>query len=143
MRIPSPLALAVALPLALLAADAAGQSRQYPLTGSDAISSVQVTAPARAVNIHQQDLDAVRGAYAMSNGWRMKVSTAAGGIRAQIDRQPAIYLVALSPDRYASRDGNVTMEFNRGDTRDDMLMSYMPNDRLAQRIVVKATLAQR
>ncbi len=52
-------------------------------------------------------------------------------------------LVALSPDKYATRDGNVTMEFNRGSSGDDMVMSYVPDRRLAQVIVVKATLAQR
>ena len=134
---------ALAVSLFLLAADAGAQSQPYPATSKDAISSVQVTAPARVVPVYQEHLDAVRGVYAMSNGWRMKVATAAGGIRAQFDRQPSIYLVALSPDRYASRDGNVTMEFNRGDSREDMLMSYVPDSRVAQAIVVRATLAQR
>lgn len=138
-----PLTLLLAVTLALVAANAAAQSRQYPVTGNEAISSVQVTAPARTVRVYQEHLDAVRGVYAMSNGWRMKVSSAAGGINAQIDRQPAMHLVALSPDRYVSRDGNVTMDFNRGDNGDDMLMSYMPDPRLAQVIVVRATLAQR
>ena len=137
------LSLAVAGALLLVAANAGAQSRQYPVTGSESISSVQVIAPARTARVYQEHLDAVRGVYGMSNGWRMKVSSAAGGITAQIDRQPAMHLVALSPDRYVSRDGNVTMDFNQGDHGDDMSMSYMPDPRLAQVIVVKATLAQR
>lgn len=137
-----PLTLALAASLLLVVADAAAQSR-YPATGGDAISSVQVTAPARTLRVYQEHLDAVRGVYAMSNGWRMKVASAAGGITARIDRQPAMHLVALSPDRYSSRDGSVTMEFNRGDSGDDMLMSYVPDSRVAQVIVVRATLAQR
>jgi len=135
------LTMAIAASLLLVVADAAAKS--YPVTGGESISSVQVKAPPRLVRVYQEHLDAVRGVYAMSNGWRMKVSSAAGGITARIDRQPAMHLVALSPDRYASRDGNVTMEFNRGDTGDDMLMSYVPDPRVAQIIVVRATLAQR
>lgn len=138
-----PLSLALAASLLLLVADAAAQSSSYPATGSSSISSVQVTAPARPVRVYQEHLDAVRGAYAMSNGWRMKVDTAANGITARIDSRPPIRLVALSPDHYVSRDGNVSMEFNRGDNGEDMVMSYVPDSRVAQIIVVKATLAQR
>jgi hypothetical protein len=58
-----------------------------------------------------------------------------------------MHLIAESPDRFVSRDGNVIMEFNRGDERDDMMMSYVPSDvadpRLAQMIVVTAKMAQR
>lgn len=137
------LTLSLGAALLVLAADAAAQTRLYPVTSDAPISSVQVTAPTRTVRVYQEHLDAVRGVYALSNGWRLKVGAAAGGITAQIDRQPAMHLVALSPDRYVSRDGNVTMDFNRGDTGDDMLMSYVPDPRLAQVIVVRATLAQR
>jgi hypothetical protein len=39
------------------------------------------------------------------------------------------------------------MEFNKGDNRDDMMMSYVPGDvadpRMAQVIVVTAKMAQR
>ncbi len=136
------LTLAIAGTLLLVAANAAAQS-SYPTTSSESISSVQVTAQSRTARVYQEHLDAVRGVYGMSNGWRMKVASAAGGITARIDRQPALYLVALSPDSYASRDGSVTMEFNRGEQGDDMLMRYRPDPRLAQVIEVKATLAQR
>lgn len=142
MRSPHPLAVALAVSMTLFVADAAAQSRPLPAS-SGPISSVEVTAPARTVRVYQDDLDAVRGTYAMSNGWRMEVSPAPGGIAAKIGRDRPMRLVALSPDKYASRDGNVTMEFNRGDSGDDMVMSYVPDPRLAQIIVVKATLAQR
>ncbi|MGI4842651.1 MAG: hypothetical protein ACRYF7_05005 [Janthinobacterium lividum] len=142
MQAPKPLVMALAVSAALLTADAAAQSRQPPL-GSAPMSSVQVTAPARTFRLYQDDLDAVRGIYAMSNGWRLQVSPAPGGISAQLGRGRAMRLVAVSPDKYASHDGNVTMEFNRGNSGDDMVMTYVPDPRLAQVVVVKATLAQR
>lgn len=143
MRHHTPFGLALALTLTLLVADAAAQSRQPSAPRSGPISSVEVTAPSRTARIYQTDLDAVSGVYAMSNGWRMAVSPASGGISAKIGRQRAMHLVALSPDRYASRDGMVTMDFKQGATGDDMVMRYVPDRRLAQVIVVKATLAQR
>ena len=144
-----PLSLAVpASLLLLLAADVAAQATSYPIVKDAPMSSVQVTGQSRPVRVYQEDLDAVRGQYALSNGWRLKVDTAASGITARIDKQRPIHLVAITPDKYVSRDGNVEMEFNRGEGGDDMLMSYVPPEatrgsNVAQMIVVKATLAQR
>ena len=135
------LSLAVSASLLVLAADAGAQATKYPIVADSAMSSVQVTAPARRV--FQEDLDTVRGQYALSNGWRLKVEPAASGIMATFDSQRPIYLVALTKDKFVSRDGNVDMVFNRGDYGEDMVMSYVPNPRLAQVIVVRATLAQR
>lgn len=137
------LSLALASSLLLLAADAAAQSRQYPVIDESQISSVQVTAPAQPVRVLQEDLDAVSGMYGMSNGWRLKVDPRGNGLVARIDRQRAMRLLPLSRDRFASRDGNVVMRFNLGDSGQDMEMSYVPDPRLAQVVVVRATLAQR
>lgn len=138
------LSLAIPASLLLLALDAGAQATQYPVTGDPGISSVQVTAPARTVRVYQEHLDAVKGQYAMSNGWRLKVDSTAGGITARIDKQRPIHLVAVSPDKYVSRDGNVDMLFNQGEGGYDMQMSYVPaGSRIAQVVVVKATLAQR
>ena len=135
------LSLAVSASLLVLAADAGAQATNYPVTSDSAISSVQVTAPARRV--FQDDLDKVSGAYALSNGWRLKVEPGAGGIKARFDKQRPIHLIAMSKERYVTRDGNVEMVFNRGDQGDDMTMSYVPDPRLAQVVVLRATLAQR
>ncbi|UVW30036.1 hypothetical protein [Massilia sp. H6] len=135
------LSLAACASVLVLAVDASAQAPKYPIAGDSAMSSVQVIAPARRV--FQEDLDTVRGQYALSNGWRLKVDSAANGIRATIDNQRPIYLVALSKDKFVSPDGNVDMVFNRGDYGEDMVMSYVPDPRLAQVIVVRATLAQR
>lgn len=120
-------------------------SQDYPRTEPESISQVQVVAPPQAFQFWEYEAEAISGGYKMSNGWRMKVDSARDGIVAQIDKQRPIHLVALSRDLYASRDGNVTMEFNRGPLGEDMLMSYVPGSgsRVAQRVVVTTTLAQR
>jgi len=140
-------ALTLLLPasLVLLASNAGAQTKNYPLTNPEPTSTVQVTAPAKAFQFWEYQAEEISGAYAMSNGWRMKVEPATDGIVATIDKQRPIRLVALSADRYTSRDGNVWMEFNRGAGGEDMLMSYVPDPRLAQVVTVTATatVAQR
>jgi hypothetical protein len=125
----------------LLASNVGAQSSNYPPPETSAsIATVQVTAPFR---LSDDETEAVTGRYAMSNGWRLKVEEAATGIVAQIDRQRPIRLIPISADKFVSRDGNVTMDFNRGKDRDEMLMTYVPDQRLAVRYVITATLAQR
>lgn len=143
-----PLPLALSASLLLFAPGAGAQSGNYPINDDMPISRVEVTAqPRTAFRIWDYQAEAVSGAYELSNGWRLKVQPARGGIVAQIDKQHPMRLVAQSPDRFVSRDGNVIMEFNRGDSRDDMMMSYVPSDvtnpRMTQIIVVTAKMAQR
>lgn len=138
-----PLSLALPASLLLLSFNAAAQTEHYPLTEPAPISSVQVTAPAPEFRPWSDELEAVSGKYAMSNGWRLQVEPASQGIVARIDKQHPVRLVALSPNKFVSRDGNVAMEFNRGEAGDQMLMSYVPDPRVAEVIVVRATLAQR
>jgi hypothetical protein len=126
----------------LLASNASAQAGNYPPGDATPLSTVQVTAPIQGYNIASAETDAVSGAYALSNGWRLKVEPTYDGIVARIDRQRAMHLIALSPDKFVSRDGNVSMEFNRGADRDEMQMSYV-DPRLAQVVVVTSTLAQR
>jgi hypothetical protein len=100
------------------------------------MQTVQVTAP---FLINDSETETVSGQYAMSNGWRLKVEPASNGIVARIDRDRPIKLVALSADKFVSRDGNVTMDFNRGTYGDEMLMTYISNEPLAARYVITAT----
>ena len=143
-----PLPLALSASLLLFAPGAGAQSGNYPINDDTPISRVEVTAqPRTAFRIWDYQAEEVSGAYELSNGWRLKVQPARDGIVAQIDKQRPMRLVAQSPDRFVSRDGNVIMEFNKGDTRDDMMMSYVPSNvadpRMAQVIVVTAKMASR
>jgi hypothetical protein len=131
----------LAIPASLLLAPLAyAQSGISSSPESASISTVQVSAPFRLTDA---EAETVSGQYALSNGWRLKVEQAPTGVVAKIDHQRPIKLIAISADKFVSRDGNVTMEFNRGEFGDDMVMSYVPTDRLAVRYVVTATLASR
>jgi hypothetical protein len=125
--------------LLLLTTAASAQTPPYPLTVPDAMSHVQVTAPVKPFVFYDHEAEAVQGAYAMSNGWRLDVTPAPDGIDARIDRRHSVHLVAVSPDEYVSRDGNVLMSFNRALSGSDMSMSYVPASGSAQAVVVTAT----
>ena len=136
--------LALAATLLLVAANAAAQSTvpsDYPATGPDTMSSVQVTAPVRHQRVLDAEPEAVSGQYRLSNGWLLKVEPGYSGIWTRIDRQRPMRLSAVSKDTYVSHDGNVSMRFDV--ERDEMVMRYVPQSRLAEVIEVKATLARR
>lgn len=138
-------ALSLLLPASLLvlASSAGAQNLPYPPSVSTAISTVQVTGVAKAARIREEQARKIRGTYAMSNGWNLKVRTTARYIDAAIDNEAPIRLLAVAPYRFASHDGNVTMEFNRGVEGDDMMMSYIPGPGLAQVVLSSASVAQR
>jgi len=128
----------------LLAAGAGAQNMPYPPADTAPIaSSVQVTARSFSDRIKPTYARKISGAYDMSNGWYMRVWTARRFIETVIDDQPPLRLVQVAPYRFVSGDGNVTMQFNLGETGDDMQMSYAPDGRFAERIVISSRLAQR
>jgi hypothetical protein len=138
-----PLSLLLPVSLLVLASSASAQNLPYPQPDSAAISTVQVTAPIKSVLLYPDEAEQIAGSYAMSNGWRLKVQPNSRSIDATIDRQKPLHLVAVSKDKFVSRDGNVTMEFNQGSYGDDMTMSYVPDPRLAQVVVLSSRMAQR
>jgi ABC-type metal ion transport system substrate-binding protein len=141
------LSLLLPASLLVLASNAVAQTATTLTTESGATSRVQVIASAQPFAFYDSDAEWISGAYAMSNGWRLKVDPSSDGIVAQIDKRHPVKLTAVSRDKYVTLDGNIAMEFNRGQQGDEMLMSYVPDPRTAQVVVNSATstatLAQR
>jgi hypothetical protein len=129
--------------LFVLACGASAQTMPYPQLDAESGSSVQVRAPATRVYLTEDQARQIRGSYAMSNGWRLKVQTASNYIDARIDNESPMRLRAVSRDRFVSRDGSVIMQFNQGKYGEDMTMSYIPDRRLAQVVVISSQVAQR
>ena len=138
-------ALSLLLPASLLvvASSTGAQTTPYPQPLAQSTSTVQVTAPSRHAWIRPAQARLIGGAYDMSNGWYLRVETAARHIDARIDNQPPMRLVPISRYKFASGDGNVIMEFAKGSSGDDMVMSYRPSPRMAWITVGSAPLAQR
>ena len=137
------LSLVLPASVLVLASSAGAQNLSYPPQDTAPISTVQVTGPAKTVRITDDQAWQIGGSYALSNGWRLKVRPASRYIDATIDNEKPIRLLAVAPYRFASGDGNMTMEFNRGDSGDDMMMSYVPGPGLAQVVVTSGLIAQR
>lgn len=127
----------------LLAGSATAQTMPYPPADTAPITSVQVTAPVKSVRVRAAEAEKISGGFEMSNGWYLRVRPAARHIDAIIDDQPALRLAAVAPYRFVSGDGNVTMDFNRGSDGEDMRMTYVPDLRLGQRVVLESRMAQR
>lgn len=138
-----PLSLLLSAPLLAFATAAAAQTTPYPAPDSEPITSVQVSAAAKPAQIKVLQAKRIAGGYQMSNGWYLDVRTDSRHIDATIDDQPRMRLVQVAPYRFATGDGRVTMHFNRGFSGEDMEMSYVPEGRLARRIVISSRLAQR
>lgn len=141
------LSLLLPASLLVLASNAVAQTDYTLSTESGSTSKVQVIASAQPFAFYDSDAEWISGAYAMSNGWRLKVDPSLDGIVAQIDKRHPIRLAAVSPDRYVTSDGNISMEFNRGAHGDEMLMSYVPDARTMRVVVLSSSattkLAQR
>lgn len=140
-----PLSLLLSASLLVLSASASARTMPYPDAETPVSgSSVHVTAPVAAVVIPDDVARQIHAAYGLSNGWRVKVERVSRRhIEARIDNQKPMRLHAVSEDKFVSRNGNVTMQFNQGESGDDMTLSYVPDARLAQVVVISSSLAQR
>jgi hypothetical protein len=138
-----PLSLLLPASLLLLASSALAQTTPYPQGAAEPISTVQVTAPVKGMMIFPDQAEQLAATYDMSNGWRMKVKPSSRFISAVIDNEKPIRLVQVERNKFISGDGRVSMQFNLGEWGDDMTMSYVPGQDLAQVIVVSSRMAQR
>ncbi len=127
----------------VLASSALAQTAPTPPAAAEPISTVQVTAPVKGMLIFRDQAEQLAATYAMSNGWRLRVKPASRHINATIDDEKPIRLVQVERDKFVSSDGKVTMRFNQGEWGDDMTMSYVPGQDLAQVVVLSARVAQR
>jgi hypothetical protein len=60
-----------------------------------------------------------------------------------IDRNRPLRLLAVSSRKFVSGDGNVTMEFSRGNDDNDMTLRYVPGLGMAGIVLTSAAFAQR
>ena len=136
------LSLLLPASLLLLASSASAQVPAYPQSDDTGITTIQVSAPFKTVLLRAEQGRDIAGSYAMSNGWKLKVRPSSRYIDATIDTQKPMRLLAVSPDKFVSHDGSVTMQFNQGDRNDEMTMSYT-DPSIAQVVVISAVIAQR
>lgn len=143
MNISSVLA-SVSAAAAFAACCSAGAQPLPTAPGAESIlPEIRIAATMPRYPIRLQEARAVRGIYAMSNGWTMAVRPDWKKVYAEIDRRGEVELVALSADRFVSVDGRMAMEFNVGAQGDEVVLRYIPDAATAQVVEVRSTLASR
>ena len=110
-----------------------------------ALSEVQVRGQTRRHRLDADEARKIRGTYAMSNGWTVRVMPQVRRVFITVNDGAPIELLAQSADKFASADGNIATVFNLGPWEEDVVMSYVPDGRLSdQRVIVgSGTLASR
>ena len=102
-----------------------------------ALSEVQVRGQTRRHALNTDEARKVRGTYAMSNGWTVRVMPQARRVFIAINDGAPIELLAQSASKFASADGNIATMFNLGPWEEDVVMSYVPDSRLSdQRVII-------
>lgn len=103
----------------------------------EALSQVQVRGQTRRHRLDADEAKKVRGTYALSNGWTMRVMPRARQVFITINDGAPIELLPQSADKFATADGNIATVFNLGPWEEDVVMSYVPDSRLSdQRVIV-------
>ncbi|MGB9111084.1 MAG: hypothetical protein WCC39_20550 [Telluria sp.] len=137
-----PLTSLIPASLLVLATGAGAQTQPYPRPDTAPISTVTVTAPAKAVRLMPDDVRQIAGTYDMANGWRMEVRGRPEYIDATIDAEKPMRLKPVTKNKFVSGDGNVIMEFNQG-SADDMKLSYVPDPSKPSMVSIPAQKAKR
>ncbi|MVW62208.1 hypothetical protein GPY61_19925 [Massilia sp. NEAU-DD11] len=109
----------------------------------DPVAVVQVKPMDGPYRLRNEQARQIAGTYEMSNGWSVDVRPDMRHVDVLIDRNRPLRLLAISPRKFASGDGNVTMEFSRGNDENDMTLRYVPGVGMAEVVLTSVSIAQR
>lgn len=131
--------------LVVLAAGGGACAQALPAAPGEpaVLPEIQVLASMPRYPIKLKEASAVRGIYEMSNGWTMEVRPDWRRVFVEINGRRPVEVIALSPDKFVSRDGSMAMEFNLGTGGNEMVLRYVPDALAARAVVATATLARR
>jgi len=138
---PSPLLFFPAL--LMLASSTRAQALQPVEPGSVSIAVVEVKPVDGPYRLRNEQARQIAGMYEMSNGWAIDVRPDMRHVDVVINRNRPLRLLAISSRKFVSGDGNMTMEFSRGNDDNDMTLRYVPGTGLAEVVLTSASFAQR
>ena len=113
------------------------------LQPDDPVAVVQVKPLDGPYRLRNEQARQIAGTYEMSNGWSIDVRPDMRHVDVVIDRNRPMRLLAISSRKFVSGDGNVTMEFSRGNDDSDMTLRYVPGLGMAEVVLTSAAFAQR
>lgn len=126
----------------VLLVSASGTQAQT-LAPDDPVAVVQVKPMDGPYRLRNEQARQIAGTYEMSNGWSVDVRPDMRHVDVLIDRNRPLRLLAISPRKFVSGDGNVTMEFSRGNDENDMTLRYVPGVGMAEVVLTSVSIAQR
>ncbi len=126
----------------VLLVSASGTQAQT-LALDDPVAVVQVKPMDGPCRLRNEQARQIAGTYEMSNGWSVDVRPDMRHVDVLIDRNRPLRLLAISPRKFVSGDGNVTMEFSRGNDENDMTLRYVPGVGMAEVVLTSVSIAQR
>jgi hypothetical protein len=129
--------------LLLLASGTCAQALQPVEPGPGSIAVVEVKPVDGSYRLRNEQARQIAGMYEMSNGWSIDVRPDMRHVDVVIDRNMPLRLLAISSRKFVSGDGNVTMEFSRGNDDTDMTLRYVPAPGVAEVVLTSASFAQR
>jgi len=135
-----PLSLLLFPTLLMLASPTRAQALQ---PAEPSIAVVQVKPVDGPYRLRNEQARQIAGVYEMSNGWSIDVRPDMRHVDVIVDRNKPLRLLAISSRKFVSGDGNVTMEFSRGNDDNDMTLRYVPGAGLAEVVLTSASFAQR
>jgi hypothetical protein len=121
---------------------ASGTQAQTPQP-DEPVAVVQVKPMDGPYRLRNEQARQIAGTYEMSNGWSIDVRPDMRHVDVVIDRNRPLRLLAVSSRKFVSGDGNVTMEFSRGNDDNDMTLRYVPGLGMAGIVLTSAAFAQR
>lgn len=121
----------------------ASGTRAQTLAPDDPVAVVQVKPMDGPCRLRNEQARQIAGTYEMSNGWSVDVRPDMRHVDVLIDRNRPLRLLAISPRKFVSGDGNVTMEFSRGNDENDMTLRYVPGVGMAEVVLTSVSIAQR
>ena len=130
--------LAFALTLSQASAIAAPQTQQ----GDPSLSEIQVRGvmPA-AAKLQPQQIDDIKGVYALDNGSALKITNVQRRLFAQLGQRNLTELVPVGDNRFVSLDQRMTVEYKPVAFGDEIVLSYPADLNVASAPMVTVRLA--
>jgi hypothetical protein len=113
------------------------------LQPDDPVAVVQVKPMDGPYRLRNEQARQIAGMYEMSNGSSVEVRPDMRHVDVVVDRNRPMRLLAMSSRKFVSGDGNVTLEFSRGNDDNDMTLRYVPDSGLAEVVLTSASFVQR